>query len=129
MKIFQILGLAAVVSVAGTSAALAGGHTGGPEITGEGSCTFVQENMFAGPFDVCQEPVGAESCAALGETDDNRDASHSDDACAVENLIGSCDLGNTKVNYFMGANTDPSTDSGSLEIGCGFQGGDWINPE
>jgi len=129
MKINQILGLAAVVSLVGTSAALAGGHDGGPEITGEGSCVYVQENMFAGPFDVCQEPVGPESCAALGETADNRDAVHSEGACATENPIGTCDLGSNAMNYFMGASTDPSTDAGSLEIGCGFQGGDWINPE
>ena len=129
MKITQILGLAAVVSLVGTSAALAGGHEGGPSISGEGSCVYVQENMFAGPFDVCQEPVGAESCAELGQTDDNRDATHSEGACSTDKLIGTCDLGDNKLNYFMGESTDPSTDAGSLEIGCGFQGGDWINPE
>ena len=60
MKINQILGVAMAVALAGaSSSAFAGAHTGGPEITGEGACTYVQENMFAGPFDVCQEPVGA----------------------------------------------------------------------
>ena len=121
MKINQILGVtAAVVLAAGSSAAIAGGHEGGPEITGEGSCTYVQENMFAGPFDVCQEPVGADSCAVLGQTDDNANAVHSDDACSTEGLIGTCDLGATKLHYFSG-------DAGGLEIGCGFQGGDWIS--
>jgi len=130
MKITKILGIAAAVALAGgSSIAMAGGHEGGPAITGEGSCTYVQENMFAGPFDVCQEPVGAESCAELGQTDDNRDASHSEGACAVEKLIGTCDLGSSKLVYFMGSSTDPSTEAGGLEIGCGFQGGDWIAPE
>ena len=130
MKINQILGLAAAVALAGgTTVAVAGGHEGGPEITGNGSCVYVQENMFAGPFDVCQEPVGAESCAELGQTDDNRDAVHSEEACVMgENMIGTCDLGGSKLHYFKGENTDPSTEAGGLEIGCGFQGGDWIAP-
>ncbi|MGI9291649.1 MAG: hypothetical protein ACR2QG_10290 [Gammaproteobacteria bacterium] len=129
MKMNQILGLAAAVALtAGSSVAMAGGHEGGPEITGEGSCVYVQENMFAGPFDVCQEPVGPESCAELGQTDDNRDATHSAEACANSELIGTCVVGNSKVHYFMGENTDPSTESGGLEIGCGFQGGDWEDP-
>lgn len=123
MKINQILGIAAAVMLAGGStAALAGGHEGGPAITGEGSCTYVQENMFAGPFDVCQEPVGAESCAELGQTDDNADAVHSPDACSTEALVGTCDLGSNKLHYLSG-------DAGGLEIGCGFQGGDWIAAE
>ena len=123
MKITQILGMAAVVALAGgTTAALAGGHEGGPEITGEGSCTYVQENMFAGPFDVCREPVGPESCAELGETDDNADAVHSAEACTKEGLVGTCDLGSNQLHYLSG-------DAGGLEIGCGFQGGEWIAAE
>jgi hypothetical protein len=122
MKITKILGLAAVVTLIGSTAALAGGHEGGATIAGEGSCTYVQENMFAGPFDVCQEPVGAESCTELGETDDNANAVHSADACSAEGLIGTCDLGDTKLHYLTG-------DAGGLEIGCGFQGGEWVSAE
>jgi hypothetical protein len=123
MKITQILGLAAALTlISGTSAVLAGGHEGGAAIAGEGSCKYVQENMFAGPFDVCQEPVGAESCTELGETDDNADAVHSAEACPTEGLIGTCDLSDTKLHYFTG-------DAGGLEIGCGFQGGEWVSVE
>jgi hypothetical protein len=118
MKSIRILG-AAILAFASLNVAMAGGHEGGPAITGEGACTFVQENMFAGPFDVCQEPVGPESCAALGEADDNAAASHSEGACPSEGLVGTCDLGSSKVNYLSG-------DADGLEIGCGFQGGDWI---
>jgi hypothetical protein len=120
MKKIQILGIVAAISLAGTTSVFGGAHEGGPEITGEGSCAYVQENMFAGPFNVCQEPVGAESCALLGETDDNADAVHSEGACSAEGLIGTCDLGATKLHYFDG-------DAGGLEIGCGFQGGEWIS--
>ena len=123
MKINQILGLtAALVLAGGSSAVLAGGHEGGATIGGEGSCTFVQENMFAGPFNVCQEPVGAESCAEIGQTDDNADAVHAEGACPTEGLVGTCDLGESKLHYFTG-------DAGGLEIGCGFQGGDWVAVE
>ncbi len=123
MKINQILSVAAaVVALGSTSTVFAAAHEGGPEISGEGSCTYVQENMFAGPFDVCQEPVGAESCTALGETDDNANAVHAAGACASEGLVGTCDLGATKLRYYSG-------DAGGLEIGCGFQGGDWVAVE
>ncbi len=123
MKMNQIIGAAVMtLSLGATSVAFAGAHTGGPEITGEGSCTYITENMFAGPFDTCQEPVGPESCAALGETDDNADAVHSEGACSLEGLIGTCDLGGSKVHYLSG-------DAGGLEIGCGFQGGEWIAAE
>jgi len=112
----------AAYALGGASVAFAGAHEGGPEITGEGACTYVEENMFAGPFDLCQSPVGAESCAALGEAGDNRDAVHSDGACPTEGLVGICDLGNSQKHYISG-------DAGGLEIGCGFQGGDWISSE
>jgi hypothetical protein len=112
----------AACALGGASVAFAGAHEGGPEITGEGACTYVEENMFAGPFDLCQSPVGPESCAALGETGDNRDAVHSDGACPTEGLVGICDLGSNQKHYMSG-------DAGGLEIGCGFQGGDWISGE
>lgn len=123
MKILRILGFVAALSLAGgASTVFAAAHEGGPAITGEGSCTYVQENMFAGPFNVCQEPVGADSCAILGETDDNADAVHAEGACIAEGLVGTCDLGATKLRYFSG-------DAPSLEIGCGFQGGEWVTAE
>ena len=118
MKSIRILA-AALFAIAGVNNAMAGAHEGGPEITGEGACSYVQENMFAGPFDVCQEPVGPESCTALGETADNAGASHAEGACNTEKLVGTCDLGDSKVHYYSG-------DADGLEIGCGFQSGDWI---
>ena len=123
MKMIRTLGVVAVVAFAGNaSVVLAGGHEGGPEITGEGACSYVQENMFAGPFNVCQEPVGAESCAVLGETDDNADAVHGEGACSAEGSVGTCDMGEQQMVYYEG---EPD----GLEIGCGFQGGDWILAE
>jgi len=117
MKIMQIFGVAAALALAGASSlALA------DEVAGEGSCSYVQENMFAGPFNVCQEPVGADSCTELGETDDNADAVHAEGACTTDGLVGTCDLGDAQLHYYSG-------DAGGLEIGCGFQGGDWVAVE
>ncbi len=120
MKTLRILGVIAAISIAGgTSAAFAQDTV---EVSGEGACSYVQENMFAGPFNVCEEPVGAESWAVLGETDDNADAVHAEGACPAEGLIGTCDKGDSKLLYYSG-------DAGGLEIGCGFQGGEWISAE
>ena len=122
MKAIRILSAATVAVaslVTGINVAMAGAHDGGVEITGEGACSFIQENMFAGPYNVCQEPVGPESCEALGTAADNADASHAEGACGMDDLVGTCDTGTLKTHYMSG---DPD----ELEIGCGFQGGDWI---
>lgn len=110
-----------------TSAAVFGGahESAGGEGTkasaGDGHCTYVQENMFAGPFKVCTMPASAATCDELGNTDDNRDAAHAAGDCPAEAVVGTCDLGDSKLLYYEG-------DPGGLEIGCGFQGGEWSTP-
>ncbi len=85
-------------------------------------CTYIQQNMFAGPFHVCEMPIDAKSCDELGKTDDNKDAIHAAGACPVDNLVGTCDKGATQLLYYDG---DPA----GLEIGCGFQNGSWVKPK
>lgn len=89
-----------------------------------GACTYVQENMFAGPFNVCQAPMTDAQCTEMGETDDNHDASFAEgEACDTEQeMVGICDLGDSKLYYYDG-------DAFALEIGCGFQGGEWLAEE
>ena len=87
----------------------------------DGHCNYVQENMFAGPFQVCTMPTTAEQCEETGNTDDNHDAVHGDGDCSSDGVVGTCDLGDSKLIYYEG-------DPGGLEIGCGFQGGEWIMP-
>ncbi len=117
MKVIRFLSAAtALLLVGGYTVASAGSHESG------GACQYVMENMFAGPYKACSEPVTAAACDEIGTTDDNRDASHSDGMCPTEALVGSCDLGDSQLRYYEG---DPS----GLEIGCGFQGGDWITVE
>ena len=89
-----------------------------------GACTYVQENMFAGPFDVCHAPLTEAQCTEMGELDDNHDASFAaGEECDLErDIVGICDLGDAKIYYYNG-------DSFALEIGCGFQGGEWVAEE
>ena len=85
----------------------------------DGHCNYTQENMFAGPFKVCEMPTDAAKCEELGNTDDNTDAVQGDGECASEGAVGNCDRGDSKLVYYEG-------DPGGLEIGCGFQGGEWV---
>lgn len=106
MKLTAIAALAALAL--GPAAAMAAGH-----------CDYTQKNMFAGPFKVCDMPSTAEKCDAAGKTDDNSGAKYADGDCAPAGQVGVCDMGaNGKRIYYDG-------DPGGLEIGCGFQGGEW----
>ena len=84
-----------------------------------GSCKYVQQNMFAGPFKVCEMPIDAAKCEELGKTDENSNSAHGAGDCPTASLVGTCDMGaNGKRLYYEG-------EAGGLEIGCGFQGGEW----
>jgi hypothetical protein len=110
------------IALAGSGIAFGGAHEGGgAKAGGDGHCNYVQENMFAGPFKVCQMPTDQAACEELGSTDDNRDAAQGDGACGTDGEVGTCDLGDSKLVYYEG-------DPGGLEIGCGFQGGEWVSP-
>ena len=86
---------------------------------GAGHCNYVQKNMFAGPFKVCDMPSGPDQCTEVGKTDENSAAVHGAGDCATEGKVGVCDMGEAgKRIYYEG---DPA----GLEIGCGFQGGEW----
>ena len=102
-------------------ALLVAGPFAGTALADAGSCKYIQQNMFAGPFHVCEMPIDAPKCEELGKTDENKDAAHIAEACPTAALVGTCDKGATKLMYYDG---DPS----GLEIGCGFQGGTWVKP-
>jgi hypothetical protein len=90
-----------------------------PVIAEDGHCNYTQQNMFAGPFKVCQMPASSAQCEELGSTDENHDAVHGEGSCGTADEVGTCDLGDQQIVYYEG-------EPGGLEIGCGFQGGDWI---
>ena len=83
-----------------------------------GSCNFVQENMFAGPFDACQSPIDKDACKELGSEGSNSNAVYSESACSTDKLVGSCVRDDDAIAYYTG-------EADGLEIGCGFQGGEW----
>ena len=101
-------------------ALLAAGPLAGTALADDaGHCRYIQQNMFAGPFKVCDMPATAEQCAELGKTDDNSDAAHGAGNCPDAGRVGICDRGaDGQRVYYEG---DPD----GLEIGCGFQGGEW----
>ena len=124
MKAVQVP-LALFGSLVLSTAAFAGGHTSGPTaqiVEGGGSCNYTMQNMFAGPYKVCQTNLDAANCEIAGQEAENSDASHVEGDCSAEGAIGACAMEGTKVVYYEG---DPS----GLEIGCGFQSGTWESME
>ncbi len=116
-----VLGLALSFSV------YAGLHSEGDDLPkgnpGDGHCMHQLQNMMMDePVKTCQSPANAEGCATIGSTDDNADAVHGEGECPMEGAQAICDVGDSKFVYYEG-------ELGGLEIGCGFQGGDWIEPE
>ncbi len=85
-----------------------------------GHCTYVQQGRSAS-HQVCETPTDEAACTAIGAAEGHSNAEFAAGACPVEDLVGTCDKGASKILYFDG---DPS----QLEIGCGFQGGTWLNP-
>ena len=79
----------------------------------EGHCNYTQENMFAGPFKVCDMPADAAACEELGNTDDNTDAVQGDGSCASEGMVGTCDMGDVKRIYYEG---DPVTQTDTRDV-------------
>ncbi len=88
-----------------------------------GICNFTQQNMFAGPYKVCQNNIDEATCLGRAEEDENSDASFAAEAsCASEAAVGACTTSERATTYYEG---DPS----GLAIGCGFQQGEWADAE
>jgi len=85
-----------------------------------GHCLYVQQGRSQA-LSVCEMPVDEVTCEALNQGERTRDAEYAPGACPVAAVAGTCDKGASKVFYLDG---DPT----QLEIGCGYQGGTWINP-
>ena len=64
-------------------------------------------------------PATAEQCTELGKTDDNSDAAHGAGDCPDAGRVGVCDRGTDGLRVYYEGDPD------GLEIGCGFQGGEW----
>lgn len=113
-----VVGLAGAAVVATPWVVTANAGDGAEAASASGHCRFNLKNQWAGPYKACQAPTTPEQCAALGKTDENSDATWSEGACPTAGLVGSCKREKDTVHYYEG-------DAGSLETGCGFQGGTW----
>ena len=90
-----------------------------PSFAYAGSCIYIQENMFAGPFDACREPVTEQQCMTIGTEGSNKVVSyHENIPCSQEKLVGECKTESGTTYYYTGNEDD-------LLVGCGFIGGKW----
>lgn len=101
------------------SAVALGGLIFGPSAWAGGHCDYTQQSAH-GTHNVCEMPVTAEDCTARDEWDSVSDTDYAEGACPTENVVGTCDKGSTQIVYYSG---EPD----QLKIGCGFQGGTWLN--
>jgi len=83
-----------------------------------GHCAFMLKNQWAGPFKACVAPATADKCAEIGKTDENSAAAWSAGACPTAGVVGSCKRSKDTLYYYEG-------DASGLELGCGFQSGEW----
>ena len=110
--IFTLLIFAVALISTGIAIADTGGH-----------CNFSHSSAYADePYMICEMPTNAEDCAAVGNAEGNADAVYGDGACSAENIVGTCDTGESKMIYYNG-------DASGLEIGCSFQSGEWVTAE
>ena len=110
------------------SLAFAGLHSEGDGLPkgspGDGHCMHDLQNlMMDASVKACETPASAEGCATIGSTDDNANAAHGEGECPSDGALATCDTGDVKFVYYS-----DDGQLGGLEIGCGFQGGDWITP-
>lgn len=83
-----------------------------------GHCRFNLQNQWAGPYKACIDPSTAAQCEETGKRDQNSGATFAPGACPASGRVGSCAKPDSSVHYYDG-------DAGSIEVGCGFQGGTW----
>ncbi|MGI9330167.1 MAG: hypothetical protein ACR2QB_05570 [Gammaproteobacteria bacterium] len=108
--------------------AVAGLHSEGDGLpkgnAGDGHCMHSLQNlMMDESVKSCESPASVEGCKTIGGTDDNSNAVHGAGDCPTEGALATCDTGDVKFVYYS-----DDGQLGGLEIGCGFQGGDWITP-
>jgi|CXWL01.1.fsa_nt_gi hypothetical protein len=96
-----------------------GGLIVSPSAWAGGHCNYTQQSAH-GAYDVCEMPVTAEDCAALDEREWVNDTDAVGGACPTADVVGTCDKGSTQIVYYSG-------EADQLKIGCGFQGGTWLN--
>jgi hypothetical protein len=112
-----VIATAATMLSASQFAAVAAGDTPANEAA-SGHCNYTLKNQWAGPLKVCMEPATAAACAEAGRKDENSGAVWGEGGCSTAGVVGSCKTASSTLRYYEG-------DASGLEIGCGFQSGEW----
>jgi hypothetical protein len=115
--LFAAVSLAAVGAVSSLTGQDLSATADGPA----GHCAFSMKNAWVGPLKACMAPSSPADCDATGKKDENSNAQFAEGACPTEALVGTCKTEKYSLHYYEG---DPS----GLEIGCGFQQGEWLAP-
>ena len=107
----------ALTAVLPSPSAVADDQAAGAPATGH--CDFSLKNQWAGPFKACVDPATPDQCKALGAKDDNSNAVWSSGSCSTTGVVGTCRKSDGALHYYEG-------DASGLEMGCGFQSGEWV---
>lgn len=119
MRVRSSIAFAAVVVAAAALASSLGGA--GLVATADGPaghCSFNLKNQWVGPLKACMAPSSPTDCDATGKKDENSGAQFAEGACPTAGLVGVCKTAKGALSYYEG-------DASGLEMGCGFQQGEW----
>lgn len=83
-----------------------------------GHCAFNLKNQWVGPLKACMDPATPAQCTELGARDENSGAVFGAGQCPAEGRVGTCAKPDSALHYYEG-------EASGLEIGCGFQSGEW----
>ncbi len=92
-----------------------------PVAAASGHCDFKLKNQWVGPLKACAAPSTAAACTELGKKDENSDAVWTEGNCPTAGLVGVCKRADNSMHYYEG-------EASGLEVGCGFQSGEWSTP-
>lgn len=119
MKFRSSIAFAVVVVAAAALASSLGGADLSATADGPaGHCSFNLKNQWVGPLKACMAPSSPGDCDATGRKDENSGAQFAEGACPTTGLVGVCKTDKAALSYYEG-------EAPGLEIGCGFQQGEW----
>lgn len=107
-----------IVAAAALASSLGGADLAASADGPAGHCSFNLKNQWAGPLKACMAPSSPGECDATGKKDENSGAQFADGPCPTAGLVGVCKTDKGSLSYYEG-------DAAGLEIGCGFQQGEW----
>jgi hypothetical protein len=119
MRVRASIAFATLAVTAIALAAVFGGANNSAVAEGtSGHCNFSLKNQWVGPLKACMSPSTPSDCEATGKKDENSGAQFAEGACPTAALVGVCKTDKGALSYYEG-------EAAGLEMGCGFQQGEW----